>query len=62
MKRISLHKTSYTSELLKIGIPIMIGLSGILVAGFADNINVGDHSSAEMAAASFVNNLFNLPI
>ncbi len=62
MKRISLHKTSYTSELLKIGIPIMIGQLGIIVVGFADNIMVGHHSSAELAAASFVNNLFNLSI
>lgn len=62
MKRISLHETSYTGELLRIGIPIMIGQLGIIVVGFADNIMVGHHSSAELAAASFVNNLFNLSI
>lgn len=40
----------------------MIGQLGIIVVGFADNIMVGHHSSAELAAASFVNNLFNLSI
>lgn len=30
------------------------------LVGFADNIMVGHHSTAELAAASFVNNFFNL--
>lgn len=62
MKRFSVNNLSYTSQLLKIGIPIMIGQLGIIVVGFADNIMVGHHSSDELAAASFVNNLFNLSI
>lgn len=60
MERVSVNSSSYTRQLLKIGIPIMIGQLGIIVVGFADNIMVGHHSSAELAAASFVNNLFNL--
>ena len=62
MERVSVNSLSYTRQLLKIGIPIMIGQLGIIVVGFADNIMVGHHSSAELAAASFVNNLFNLSI
>ena len=62
MERVSVNSSSYTRQLLKIGIPIMIGQLGIIVVGFADNIMVGHHSSAELAAASFVNNLFNLSI
>lgn len=57
----SRYKPFYTS-LLKLGIPIMIGQLGIIVVSFADNIMVGQHSGDELAAASFVNNLLNLPI
>ena len=45
---------------LKLGIPIMLGQLGIILVGFADNIMVGQHSADELAAASFVNNFFNL--
>lgn len=62
MKRLSIDRMSYTGQLLNLGIPIMIGQLGIIVVGFVDNIMVGHHSSTELAAASFVNNLFNLPI
>lgn len=58
---INRYKQNYI-ELLKLGIPIMIGQLGIIIVGFADNIMVGHHTSEELAAASFVNNLFNLPI
>lgn len=58
---INRYKQNYI-ELLKLGVPIMIGQLGIIIVGFADNIMVGHHTSEELAAASFVNNLFNLPI
>lgn len=45
---------------IKLGIPIMLGQLGIILVGFADNIMVGQHSTDELAAASFVNNFFNL--
>ncbi|HML70307.1 MAG TPA: MATE family efflux transporter [Macellibacteroides fermentans] len=45
---------------IKLGIPIMLGQLGIILVGFADNIMVGQHSADELAAASFVNNFFNL--
>lgn len=48
--------------LLGLGLPIVIGQIGVIVLGFADTIMVGHHSSVELAAASFVNNMFNLAI
>ena len=38
----------------------MLGQLGIIIVGFADNSMVGHHSGIELAAASFVNNFFNL--
>ncbi len=57
--RLSVYKEHYRN-IIKLGIPIMLGQLGIIIVGFADNIMVGHHSSAELAAASFVNNFFNL--
>lgn len=45
-----------------LGLPIVIGQLGVIVLGFADTLMVGHHSTAELAAASFVNNLFTLCI
>ncbi len=45
---------------IRLGVPIMLGQLGIIIVGFADNIMVGHHSTNELAAASFVNNFFNL--
>lgn len=52
----------YYRQLLTLGVPIMVGQFGVIVLGFADNIMVGQHSADELAAAAFVNNLFNLPV
>lgn len=52
----------YYQSLVQLGIPIMIGQLGIIIVGFTDNIMVGQHHTNELAAASFVNNLFNLAI
>lgn len=49
-------------SLLSIGIPIMIGQLGMIVLGFADTMMVGHHSTMELGAASFVNNIMNLAI
>lgn len=57
--RLAVYKEHY-KETIRLGIPIMLGQLGIIVVGFADNIMVGHHSSTELAAASFVNNFFNL--
>lgn len=56
---LAVYKEHY-KETIRLGIPIMLGQLGIIVVGFADNIMVGHHSSQELAAASFVNNVFNL--
>lgn len=59
MMQLSVYKEHY-KETIRLGVPIMLGQLGIIVVGFADNIMVGHHSTAELAAASFVNNFFNL--
>lgn len=48
--------------LLSLGIPIVIGQIGVIVLGFVDTLMIGHHSTNELAAASFVNNMFNLAI
>lgn len=55
------YKEHYKA-LLKLGFPIIIGQFGIIVLGFADTLMVGHHSTIELAAASFVNNIFTLVI
>lgn len=47
-------------EILKLGLPILVGQLGMIVTGFADTIMVGHYSTAALASASFVNNLFNV--
>ena len=54
--------TTHYKALLKLGIPIVIGQLGMIVLGFADTLMIGHHSTEELAAASFVNNMFNLVI
>ena len=46
--------------LIKLGTPIVIGQIGNLVLNFADTLMIGHHSTAELAAASFVNGIFVL--
>lgn len=48
--------------LLLLGLPIVIGQIGVIVLGFADTLMIGHHSTNELGAASFVNNVFNLAI
>lgn len=47
-------------EILKIGVPIMLGQACVIILAFADNIMIGWHSVNELAAAAFVNNIMNL--
>ena len=47
-------------ELLRLGVPIMIGQAGNIVLSFADTLMVGHHGTSDLAAASFVNCVFNL--
>ncbi len=55
------YKDHYKA-LFRLGIPIVIGQLGIIILGFADTLMVGQHSTIELAAASFVNNVFTLVI
>lgn len=52
------YKT-HIKSLLLLGIPIIIGQLGNIVTGLADTVMVGQHSTEELAAASFVNNVIN---
>ncbi len=52
--------TSHYKHITRLGVPIMLGQLGVIIVGFTDNIMVGHHSMEELAAASFVNNFFNL--
>lgn len=45
---------------LRLGIPIAVGQVGVIVMGFADTMMVGRYATDALAAASFVNSLFNL--
>ncbi len=46
--------------IIKLGLPILVGQLGMIVVAFADNIMVGRYSTAALASASFVNNVFNV--
>lgn len=52
----------YYKELARLGLPIVIGQLGIIFVSFADTFMVGRHGTDDLAAASFVNNMFNLAI
>ena len=56
--RIAGYKQYYKS-LVMLGVPIIIGQLGAIITGLADTIMVGQHSTEELAAASFVNNVIN---
>lgn len=49
-------------DILKIGLPIMLGQACIIILAFADNIMLGWYGVNELAAASFVNGVLNLLI
>lgn len=49
-------------DLSSLGVPIIIGQIGTIVMSFADTLMIGHHSTLELAAASFVNNMFVLVI
>lgn len=57
-----LYKSQFYSDLSSLGFPIIIGQLGTIVMSFADTLMIGHHSTLELAAASFVNNMFTLVI
>lgn len=54
--------TPYYRPLVLLGLPIVIGQLGSIVLAFADTLMIGHHATVELAAAAFVNNMFNLVI
>ncbi|MFA6872100.1 MAG: MATE family efflux transporter [Bacteroidaceae bacterium] len=61
MSDLASYKAHY-SALFRLGIPIIIGQMGMIVLDFADTAMIGQHSTMELAAASFVTNVMNLLI
>lgn len=55
------YRTHYTA-LARLGLPIVVGQIGMMLVGFADTLMIGHHSTQELAAASFVNNLMILAV
>lgn len=53
---------SHYRDLFRLGLPIMVGQLGIIVLSVADTMMVGRYGTAELGAAGFVNNMFNLVI
>lgn len=53
---------SHYKTLFLLGLPIVIGQIGMIILSFADTLMIGHHSTTELAAASFVNNMMNLAI
>lgn len=56
-----MYKQHYKA-LWSLGFPIVVGQVGVIVLAFADTLMIGHHSMPELAAASFVNNVFTLCI
>lgn len=54
-------RTHYAA-LTRLGLPIVVGQIGMMLVGFADTLMIGHHSTQELAAASFVNNLMVLAV
>lgn len=51
---------NHHKAILRLGVPIAIGQLGVIIMGFADTMMVGRYSTDSLAAASFVNSVFNL--
>ena len=62
MNRLLQTYGAHYRALFTLGMPIVVGQLGVIILGFADTLMVGHHSTVELGAASFVNNMFNLCI
>lgn len=60
--KITKDYSGHYKALWQLGLPIVIGQIGVIVLSFADTLMIGHHSTDELAAASFVNNMFNMVI
>ena len=61
MEFLKKYKSHYIA-LLHLGVPIVIGQIGVIIVGFADTLMIGHYNMKGLAAASFVNSVFNLAI
>ena len=52
------YRSDYRN-LITLALPIIIGQLGGIITGLADTLMVGWHSTEELAASSFVNNVIN---
>ena len=62
MNRLLQTYGAHYRALFTLGMPIVVGQLGVIILGFADTLMIGHHSTIELGAASFVNNMFNLCI
>ncbi len=53
---------SHYRNLIFLGVPIIVGQLGNIVLNFADTLMIGRHSTLELGAAAFVNNVYALAI
>ena len=53
-------KNNHYTALIRLGTPVVIGQIGNLVRNFADTFMIGHHSTMELAAARFVNNILGV--
>lgn len=60
MKNFSCQYAGHHWALVSLGTPIVVGQIGNIILGFADTLMVGHYGMMELAAASFVNNIFML--
>ena len=58
LRTLSNYKSDYRA-IISLAIPIVIGQLGGIITGMADTLMVGWHSTYELAASSFVNNVVN---
>ncbi len=49
-------------SILRLALPVLVSQVGLIVVSFADNIMVGRYSTEALASASFVINMFNVPM
>lgn len=55
-----MRSNEHIRSIASLGTPIVIAQLGTIVQSFADTIMVGQYGTAELSAAGFVNNVFNL--
>lgn len=62
MRSYFIRYKSHYKDTVRLGIPIVLGQLGIVAVGIFDNIMIGRYGTPDLAAASFVNSVFNIPI